>query len=153
MKKLVMAGMLALALVGQVAYAAETETTPVANAVNRDYAAGKKAVDRKEWASAVASFRKVVAAEPENADGYNMLGFSLRWMGQMDEAFAAYDRALKLNPKHRGALEYSGIAYLKAGEPAKANEQLGRLENLGAKSSEEYRDLAKAISDYNAGKR
>ena len=60
---------------------------------------------------------------------------------------------MKLNPKHRGALEYSGIAYLKAGEPAKANEQLGRLENLGAKSSEEYRDLAKAITDYNAGKR
>ena len=153
MKKLVMTGMLALALVGPVAYAAETETTPVANAVNRDFAAGKKAVERKDWAGAVASFRKVVAAEPENADGYNMLGFSLRWMGQMDEAFAAYDHALKLNPKHRGALEYSGIAYLKAGEPAKANEQLGRLENLGAKSSEEYRDLAKAITDYNAGKR
>jgi Flp pilus assembly protein TadD len=153
MKKLVMAGMLALALVGPAAYAAETETTPVANAVNRDYAAGKKAVDRKDWAGAVASFRKVVAAEPENADGYNMLGFSLRWMGQMDEAFAAYDRALKLNPKHRGALEYSGIAYLKAGEPTKANEQLSKLESLGAKSSEEYRDLAKAISDYDAGKR
>ncbi|HYS12907.1 MAG TPA: tetratricopeptide repeat protein [Burkholderiaceae bacterium] len=153
MKKLVMAGMLALALVGPAAYAAETETTPVANAVNRDYAAGKKAADRKDWAGAVASFRKVVAAEPENADGYNMLGFSLRWMGQMDEAFAAYDRALKLNPKHRGALEYSGIAYLKAGEPTKANEQLSKLESLGAKSSEEYRDLAKAISDYDAGKR
>lgn len=153
MKKLVMTGMLALTLLGPVAYAAESETTPAANAVNRDYAAGKQAVEKKDWAGAVASFRKVVAAEPNNPDGYNMLGFSLRWMGKMDEAFAAYDRALQLNPKHRGALEYSGIAYLKAGDPAKANEQLARLETVAGKSSEEYRDLAKAIGEYNAGKR
>jgi Flp pilus assembly protein TadD len=152
-KKFVMAGVLALSVLGPVAYAAETESLPAVNLANRDYSAGKKAVERKDWATAVASFRKVVAAEPNNPDGYNMLGFSLRWMGKMDEAFAAYDRALALDPKHRGALEYSGIAYLKAGEPTRANEQLTKLENLAGKNSEEYRDLAKAISDYNAGKR
>ena len=153
MKKLVMTTMLALTLVGPVAYAADTESTPVANTQNRDYAAGKAAVERKDWSSAVASFRKVVAADPNSADGYSMLGFSLRWMGKMDEAFAAYDRALAINPKHVGALEYSGVAYLKADQPAKANEQLTKLEKFGGKNSEEYRDLAKAISDYNAGKR
>ncbi|HTT10017.1 MAG TPA: tetratricopeptide repeat protein [Burkholderiaceae bacterium] len=153
MKKLVMAAVLALAMLGSVSQAAESESTPAANAVNRDYAAGKQAVDRKDWPAAAASFRKAVAAEPNNADAYNMLGYSLRWMGKMDEAFAAYDRALQINPKHRGALEYSGVAYLKAGEPAKANEQLGKLETIAGKNSEEYRDLAKAISDYNAGKK
>jgi len=153
MKTLVIAGMLALTMLGPVAYAHESESTPVVNAGNRDYAAGKQAVEKKDWPAAVASFRKVVAAEPKNADGYNMLGFSLRWMGNMDEAFAAYDRALQLNPKHRGALEYSGIAYLKADEPTKANEQLAKLEKIAGKRSEEYRDLARAIGDYNAGKR
>ena len=153
MKKLVMTGLLALTMLGSVAYAAETETTPAANAENRDFSAGKRAVEKKDWATAVARFRNVVVAEPTNADAYSMLGFSLRWMGKMDEAFAAYDRALKLNPQHRGALEYSGVAYLKADQPAKAQEQLARLENVGAKNSEEYRDLAKAITDYNAGKR
>ena len=152
MKQLVMAGLVALTLLGSVAHAADTETTPRANAVNSDYAAGKKAVERKDWAGAVASFRKVVASEPNNADGYNMLGFSLRWMGKMDEAFAAYDRALSLNPKHTGALEYSGIAYLKAGQPAKADEQLAKIEKISGRTSEEYRDLAKAIGEYNAGK-
>jgi len=153
MKRLVITGLLALTMLGPVAHAVDTETMPVANAGNRDYAAGKKAVERRDWASAAASFRKVVDAEPENADGYNMLGFSLRWMGKMDDAFAAYDRALQLNPKHKGALEYSGVAYLKADQPAKANEQLVRLEKVGGKYSDEYRDLAKAISDYNAGRR
>jgi len=153
MKKLVMAGIMALAMLGSAAYAAESESLPVANAVNRDYKAGKQAVEKKDWPAAVASFQKVVAAEPNNADGYNMLGYSLRWMGRMDEAFAAYDRALQINPKHRGALEYSGIAYLKAGDPTKANEQLGKLETIAGKRSEEYQDLAKAITEYNAGKK
>ena len=153
MKRLVMAAVLVFSVLDRVAYAVDTETLPAANAENRDYVAGKKAVERKDWLAAVASFRKVVAAEPNNPDGYNMLGFSLRWMGRMDEAFAAYDRALAIDPKHRGALEYSGTAYLKAGDPAKANEQLTKLENIAGKNSEEYRDLAKAISDYNAGKR
>jgi Flp pilus assembly protein TadD len=153
MKTLVVTALLALGVVAPVARAAETETTAPADAENPDYQAGRTAVERKDWPAAVASFRKVVAAEPTNADGYNMLGFSLRWMGRMDEAFAAYDRALAINPQHRGALEYSGVAYLKAGKPARAQEQLARLEKIGARSSEEYRDLAKAIADYNAGKR
>lgn len=153
MKTLVMTGLLALSVLGPVAYAADSETTAPANAENRDYAAGKLAVERKDWPAAVASFRKVVAADPNSADGYNMLGFSLRWMGKMDEAFAAYDRALVLNPKHAGALEYSGVAYLKAGQPARAQEQLAKLEKLGGATSEEYRDLAKAIAEYRAGKR
>jgi Flp pilus assembly protein TadD len=149
MKKLVMTGMLALSLLGTVAYAAESETTPSAN---RDYATGKQAVERKDWATAAASFRKVTVTEPNNADAYNMLGYSLRWMGKMDEAFAAYDRALKIDPKHKGALEYSGIAYLKANEPEKANAQLAKLETIAGKNSEEYRDLAKAISEYSSSK-
>jgi Flp pilus assembly protein TadD len=153
MKTLLIAVLLALSLPAPFAVAAETESMPRVNAGNADYKAGKQAVERKDWAAAVASFRKVVAAEPNNADGYNMLGFSLRWMGKMDEAFAAYDRALSIDPKHRGALEYSGVAYLKAGQPAKAEEQLARLEKIGAKSSEEYRDLARAIADYTGGKR
>jgi len=152
MRKLVMTGMLALSLLGTVAYAAESEPSSPINSANRDYAAGKQAVDKKDWPTAVASFRKVVAAQPNNADGYNMLGYSLRWMGQMDDAFAAYDRALKINPKHKGALEYSGVAYLKAGDPEKANAQLVKLETIAGKNSEEYRDLAKAISEYNASK-
>ena|SRR5215470_286894 len=153
MKKLVMAGMVALAMLGSVSYAHESDSMPAVNAVNRDYKAGKQAVEKKDWPTAVSSFQKVVAAEPNNADGYNMLGFSLRWMGRMDEAFAAYDRALQINPKHRGALEYSGIAYLKAGDAAKANEQLAKLETIAGKRSDEYQDLAKAISEYNAGKK
>lgn len=134
------------------AHAADIETTPAANAESRDYVAGKRAVENKDWNSAIESFRKVVVKEPKNADAYTMLGYSLRWAGRMEEAFVAYGQALKLDPKHRGAHEYLGKAYLKAGQLADAEAQLATLERIAGRNAEEYRDLAKAIADFKAGK-
>lgn len=141
------------ALMAAPATAADMETTPAANAENRDYAAGRKAIERKNWAAAAESFRKVVAGEPNNADAYTMLGYALRRQGRIDEAFAAYERALAIDPKHRGALEYLGVAHLMAGQAAKAQEQLDRLERVAGRGAGEYRDLARAIAEYHAGKR
>lgn len=153
MKRMLLAVCLAVGVFGTPAPAAETESTPAVNAENSDYAAGRQAVARKDWKAAVASFRRVVAAEPNNADGYNMLGFSLRWEARMDEAFAAYDRALSINPNHPGALEYSGVAFVKAGQTDKAKERLARLEKVVGRNAEEYRDLAQAIANSTAGRR
>jgi cytochrome c-type biogenesis protein CcmH/NrfG len=76
-----------------------------------------------------------------------MLGYSSRWLGKYDEAFAAYDKALALDPKHKGALEYSGIAYLKTNQKDKADAQLAKLKEICA-TCEETTDLAKAIAAY-----
>ena len=138
--------LLSIGLAGPV-LAAETETTPIENAKADDYAAGQKAVSAKNWALAASSFKKVVAENPKNADAYNLLGYSSRWLGKYDEAFAAYDKALALDPKHKGALEYSGVAYLKVNQKAKAEANLARLRTICA-SCEETTDLAKAIATY-----
>jgi Flp pilus assembly protein TadD len=95
----------------------------------------------------VSSFNKVVAKNPKNADAYNYLGYSNRWMGKYDEAFAAYGKALALDPNHKGALEYSGIAYLKTNQKAQADAQLAKLQAICA-TCEETRDLAKAVAEY-----
>jgi Flp pilus assembly protein TadD len=136
--------LLSLALAGA-ALAADFQSTPVDNARLDDFAAGKKALDGKKWADAAASFGKVVAQNPKNADAWNYLGYSNRWLGKYDEAFAAYDKALALDPKHRGALEYSGIGYLKTGRKAQAEAQLARLQAICG-SCEETTHLAKAIA-------
>jgi Flp pilus assembly protein TadD len=127
-------------------YAADTDTTPVANAKSDDFAVGKKAIDSKNWQQAADSFSKVVAKDPKNADAFNYLGYSNRWLGRFPEAFAAYDKALALDPKHKGALEYSGIAYLKSGQKDKAEQQLAKLQTICA-TCEETKDLAKALSE------
>lgn len=134
------------------AYAVDLDTTPVANAENPDFVAGRKAVERKNWNEAVTRFSRVVAKEPDNADAHNMLGYSLRWAGNVDAAIASYERALKLNPKHRGALEYSGIALLKSGSTERAQENLAKLKDICGVNCDEYKDLAKAIAEHQAGK-
>ena len=145
-KALIALPLLNIGLAGPV-LAADTETTPIANAKADDYAAGQKALSAKNWALAASSFKKVVAENPKNADAYNLLGYSSRWLGKYDEAFAAYDKALALDPKHKGALEYSGVAYLKVNQKAKAEANLAKLKTICA-NCEETTDLAKAISAY-----
>lgn len=129
------------------AHAADMPTTPVQNARIDDFAAGKKAIDAKNWSLAASSFTKVVTQNPQNADAWNLLGYSNRWLGKYDESFAAYNKALALDPNHKGALEYSGMAYLKVGQKAQAEAQLAKLQALCAQC-EETADLAKAIAAY-----
>ena len=127
--------------------AAYTSPMPMESAKADDFAIGKKALAAKNWTLAAESFKKVVADNPKNADGYNLLGYSSRWLGKYNEAFAAYDKALALDPKHKGALEYSGVAYLKVNQKDKAEAQLVRLRAI-CTSCEETTDLAKAIAAY-----
>ncbi len=128
------------------------ETTPAANQEDADFAAGKKAVERKDWKGAVESLDKALARLPENADLHNLLGYSYRHLNDLDNSFKHYKEALRIDPKHRGAHEYIGQAYLKADQPDKAAEHLAELEKLCGKNCEEYRDLAKAIAGYNKQK-
>ena len=138
--------MLALACAGAV-HAAETQSTPAVNSQINDFAVGKSAIDSKDWAVAVRSFRKVVADNPKNADAHNFLGYASRWLGKYDDAFAAYGQALALDPAHKGALHYSGVAYLKTNQKAQAEAQLARLKAVCA-ACEETSQLAKALADY-----
>lgn len=133
--------------VSSLALAADTSPEPVESSKTDDFNVGKKALASKNWTLAAASFKKAVADNPKNADAYNLLGYASRWLGKYDEAFAAYDKALALDPKHKGALEYSGVAYLKVNQKAKAEAQLAKLKAICA-TCEETADLAKAIAVY-----
>jgi tetratricopeptide (TPR) repeat protein len=86
----------------------------------------------------------------DDADAGNYRGYASRKTGDVAAAFGHYRRALTLNPKHRGAHEYIGEAYLMTGELAKAQEHLKVLDGLCTFSCEEYRDLKAAIAAYKA---
>jgi len=113
-----------------------------------DYAAGKQAVEAKNWQAALDAFNRALAKEPRNASVHNYLGYVYRNSGQLDLAFKEYEEALRLNPKHRGAHEYLGEAYLMVGDAAKAEEQLKALDKLCFFGCEEYTDLKKALANY-----
>ena len=131
-------------------WAADTTPTPTESVKADDFAMGKKALETKNWMQAAASFKKVVADNPKNADAYNLLGFASRGLGKFDEAFAAYDKALSLDPKHKGALEYSGMGYLQTNQKAKAEAQLAKLKAI-CTSCSETTSLAKAVAEFKPG--
>jgi DNA-binding SARP family transcriptional activator len=66
----------------------------------------------------------------------------------LDPAFKHYQRALQLDPRHRGAHEYIGEAYLMVNDPAKAEEHLAALEKICLLPCEELDDLKRKIEEY-----
>src|SRR5256885_11035645 len=63
-------------------------------------------------------------------------------------SFKHYSRALQLDPRHRGAHEYLGEAYLMIGNLAKAEEHLGALRRICLLPCAEYGDLEKKLAEY-----
>jgi len=108
----------------------------------------KKAIQKKDWDRAIEILNFAVASDDRNAEAYNLLGYSERMRGNLDAAFIHYERALTLDPKHRGAHEYIGEAYLKVGNLPKAEEHLAKLDKICFFPCEEYSDLETAIADY-----
>jgi Flp pilus assembly protein TadD len=128
--------------------AVDTEEDPGAAALGPDYAAGKKAIEARDWNTAIKHFSAVAPHAPDNADVQNYLGYAYRNTGKLDAAFKHYQRALKLNPQHRGAHEYIGEAYLMVKNLAKAEEHLAALERICRLPCEEYADLKAKVAAF-----
>ncbi len=103
----------------------------------------------EDWTSALTLLEEADRLQPNNADTNNLLGFVNRKLGKMNRSLTFYERALTIDPKHRGALEYLGELYLMQNQPTKAKTQLGKLKVVcGGTACEEYRSLQKAISSF-----
>jgi cytochrome c-type biogenesis protein CcmH/NrfG len=112
------------------------------------YRAGVEAIRAGDFPKAIALLKEHVADKPGDANGWNWLGYASRKTGDLDAAFSHYRKALTIDPKHRGAHEYIGEAYLMAKDPAKAEEHLKILDRLCFLPCEEFSDLKKAIAAY-----
>jgi tetratricopeptide (TPR) repeat protein len=115
-----------------------------------DFAAGKKALAAKDWSGAIAAFRSAALRDTRNADIQNYLGYAHRRLWQVDLALAHYRVALTLNPRHRGAHEHLGEAYLVLGDLPNADAQLETLGRICLIPCDEYADLERAIAIYRA---
>jgi len=127
-----------------------TVVTPDADwaQLDPDFKAGKKALGAENWNGAIVAFEAAALRDPQNADIQNYIGYAYRRLRQIEPAMGHYQRALALNPRHRGAHEHLGEAYLVLGEPARAEQFLAALENICLIPCEEYGDLKRAIAAY-----
>jgi Flp pilus assembly protein TadD len=127
-----------------------TDDAPKEGQLDPDYAAGKAAIAVKDWNAAIRSLSSAALRDTRNADIENYLGYAYRQSGQLPLAFTHYRRALQLDPRHRGAHEYVGEAYLIVNNLTKAEEHLAALQRICLIPCEEYEDLKKAVTDYRA---
>jgi tetratricopeptide (TPR) repeat protein len=117
-------------------------------ALDPAYDAAVAAIRANDFPRAVDLFRQYTLGKSDNANAWNWLGYAQRKTGNLTAAFAAYDKALAIDPAHRGAREYLGEAFLLDGKPEKAEEQLRELDKLCWLPCEEYKDLKAAIAAY-----
>lgn len=135
----------ALALmIGVAAFAADV---PAPASVHMDaLAAARDAIKAQRWPDAIKLLEQVAEKSPNNADAFNLLGYSHRKAGMLDKAFKHYKTALSLDPNHKGAHEYIGEAYLLVNDVKQAQVHLKSLERLCPKGCEEREDLQRAIN-------
>ena len=110
------------------------------------------AAQQNDWKGAAAAMQAALTSNPNNADYHSLYAYSLRKGGtsDMDQVFKHYNEALRLDPKHRGAHEYLGEAYLQVGNVAKAKEHLAQLDKLCFFGCSEFNELKRAISEHEA---
>jgi tetratricopeptide (TPR) repeat protein len=113
-------------------------------------ASAQAAFGRKDWTAAQAGLQKALLSSPQNADYHNLYAYSIRKGANPNMAlvFKHYGEALRINPKHRGAHEYVGEAYLMVNDLPKAKQHLAALDKLCFLPCAEHSDLKKAIAAY-----
>ena len=155
MKKYLLAFILALSSLAGVSFAADTG--PAATPARPKDAALERARDaiaQKDWAAAQSVLKDAVARDPQNADYNNLYAYSIRKGANPDMSlvFKHYNQALSVDPKHKGAHEYIGEAYLMVGNVAKAKEHLAQLDKICFFGCSEFTELKIAISDFETKK-
>jgi tetratricopeptide (TPR) repeat protein len=112
------------------------------------YTAAVKAIKANEYARAIPLLEGVISRDARNADAYNWLAYATRKNGNPTAAIPLYEKALAIDPKHKGAHEYIGEAYLMLDNLPKAKEHLRTLDSLCFITCSEYRDLKRAVEAY-----
>lgn len=110
----------------------------------------RAAIGKQDWMGAQKVLRDAVARNPQDADAHNLYAYAMRKGDKppMDLVFRHYNEALRLDPKHRGAHEYIGEAYLMSGNVPKAKEHLAQLDKLCTFGCDEYAKLKKEVAAY-----
>jgi hypothetical protein len=128
---------------------ASTDASPKAS--NADpLATARGLIGQARWAEAIDELKRI--DQSQGADWNNLMGYSHRKGPAPDLAAAQryYDAALRIDPKHRGALEYSGELMLMKNDLAGAKARLSSLESVCSGNCTELTQLKTAIASHEA---
>ena len=112
----------------------------------RAYKNAIKLIKKEDYSKAITVLEKVLEKKKyqKDPDILNEYAFALRKSGDLAKAEIFYNKALEIDPKHNGALEYLGELYVDTKRKGKANLLLRKLKNCRC---EEYSELKDYISN------
>ena len=143
--------LIAVLFIASASFSYAADTTPSSSGPSWQGEAQKE-IKAKNYEGAIKTL--LAANEPNSADWNNLLGYAQRKKSphNLNAAEFYYQVALKIDPKHKGALEYYGELFLMKNNLPGAEQMLDRLDKVCFFSCEEYRDLKEAIAKYKTKK-
>ncbi len=108
----------------------------------------KELIDQERFDQAIEKLDQALEKSPEDADILNLMAYSQRKLKRYDVALVYYQKALSIEPDHRGANEYLGELYLQLGQLDKARERLAILDKECFFGCREFDQLERAIAEY-----
>jgi tetratricopeptide (TPR) repeat protein len=108
-------------------------------------------IDSGDFQRALPMLEEFLRFEPENPEAHNLMGYTLRNLGQLDAAMQSYNTALGFDPGHKGTLEYQGELFLKLNDKAAAEQNLAKLKELCPTGCEAHDILQAAIERFKDG--
>jgi cytochrome b involved in lipid metabolism len=124
---------------------APTPTAPTTKQLSVFLSEADALIKQKNFTAALTLLKQADINYANNADINNLLGFSSRNLKQFSASAKYYQKALKINPNHLGALEYQGELFLQTKKVSAAKRNLAKLMKLCGENCEEYSDLKQAI--------
>ena len=119
----------------------KTEESKVDKAMEH-YNTGLELVEAGDFEKAFKEFGRANKERKNDPEILNMLAFTTRKLGRLDEAFEIYAQALSVRSEFPQAREYLGEAHIQA-----ALEQVRILRGYGPSADEELRQLLSAFEE------
>jgi len=102
--------------------------------------------EKGQNAAAIAEWRQLAAANPEEARIYNNLGAALARTGNFEEAIPEYQKALDLNPQYSSVHGNLASALMKAGRTEQAVPQFQKALELNPESADIHNAYGSALA-------
>ena len=121
------------------------ETTDYSKSTSQTFDVVQKYIKEERYLDAYLELESLPVTLRDEADRQNLLGFTARKSSQLKKAAKHYEKALAIDPNHKGALEYQGELFLTLDQLEKAYKNLERLKEVCPLGCEEYTKLEAAI--------
>lgn len=111
----------------------------------------KAYLTQEHYDLALSELQGMEAQEGGSPDYWSLVGYTSRRAGDFEASYAAYAKALEIDPAHIQARNYLGHLHLVAGDVDKARSELAFLVALCPSGCDERTDLEKSIALFEAG--